>query len=126
VSNFKDLRIIVVDDDDLLVKYMEAMLTQLGVGSVTTAENFYQVQDKLREGQYDGAFLDLVLQHGSGLDVGRSLKAHGIPVIYCSGVTDEYNIRQMYQIGFVFSKPITMYHLNRGLEYFSQLKSCPQ
>ena len=121
--SYKDLTILVVEDNDSIRMLMEHMLTQLGVGRVLSATQWYEVQTKLQDTEVDGAFVDLVLQHGSGLDVARSLKAQRIPIVFCSGVDDEYNQRQMYALGFVFKKPVTMYALNRGLEYFAGLKA---
>lgn len=120
--SYNDLTILVVEDNDAIRFFMESALTQMGVGMVITAATWYEVQQKIEGKEIDGAFLDLVLQHGSGLDVARSLKALKVPVIFCSGVTDEYNIKQMYGLGFVFSKPVHLHMINRGLEYFSSLK----
>ena len=120
--NFRDLTILVVEDNESIKFFMETALTQMGVGTVISATTWYEVQSKIDGVKVDGAFLDLVLQHGSGLDVARSLRALKVPMIFCSGVADEYNIKQMYQYGFVFEKPVHMYALNRGLEYFLQLK----
>jgi DNA-binding response OmpR family regulator len=123
-SPYQDLSILVVEDNDSILFFMEAALTQLGVGRVLKAKTWFDVQSVIEGQQIDGAFLDLVLQHGSGLDVGRSMRALKVPVIFCSGVTDEYNHKQMYELGFVFSKPIGLAMLVRGLEYFAGLKRC--
>lgn len=122
--SFKGLTILVVEDNDSIRFFMDKALTQMGVGRVITASTWYEVQSKTDGIQIDGAFLDLVLQHGSGLDVARSLTAMKVPVVFCSGVADEYNIKQMYRYGFVFEKPIHIHMLNRGLEYFKSLKGC--
>ena len=122
VQQLSDLTILVVDDNPTIMCLMEAALTKLGVGRVITATTWYQVQQKIDGINIDGAFLDLVLQHGSGLDIARSLKAIKTPVIFCSGDEDEYNIQQMYAHGFVFAKPVCASALIRGLDYFQWLK----
>jgi CheY-like chemotaxis protein len=122
VRQFNDLTILIVEDNPTIMYLIEQALTKLEVGKVITATTWYQVQQKIDDIHVDGAFLDLVLQHGSGLDIARSLKAIKTPVIFCSGVEDEYNIQQMYAHGFVFAKPVSVPALIRGLEYFRQLK----
>ena len=119
---YKGLTVLVVEDNNSIRLLMEQMLTQIGVGRVITATQWYEVQSAIEGVDVHGAFVDLVLQHGSGLDVARSLKSKNIPIVFCSGVDDEYNQRQMYALGFFFKKPVTMYALDRGLEYFRQLK----
>ena len=122
MSDYKGLTVLVVEDNDSIRMVMEHMLTQLGVGRVITATQWYEVQSSINGVEVHGAFVDLVLQHGSGLDVARSLKSGNVPVIFCSGVDDEYNQRQMYALGFVFRKPVTMPMIHRGIEYFQQLR----
>ena len=119
---YKDLIILVVEDNKSTMFIMEHILTQLGVGRVITAATWHEVQSKIEGQKVDGAFLDLVLQHGSGLDVARSMRALKVPVIFTSGVTDEYNIKQMYELGFVIAKPASMQAISRGLMYFAALK----
>jgi len=120
--NYKDLTVLVVEDNQSTMFIMEQVLAQLGVGRVITATTWHEMQGKVEGQEIDGAFLDLVLQHGSGLDVARSMRALKVPVIFCSGVNDEYNIKQMYELGFVIAKPVSMQAINRGLAYFKQLK----
>jgi DNA-binding response OmpR family regulator len=120
--NYKDLTVLVVEDNQSTMFIMEQVLTQLGVGRVITAATWHEVQAKVEGQKVDGAFLDLVLQHGSGLDVARSMRALKVPVIFTSGVNDEYNIKQMYELGFVITKPVSMQAINRGLMYFNSLK----
>jgi DNA-binding response OmpR family regulator len=119
---FNNLTVLVVEDNDAIRFFLEQALTQMGVGRVIPATTWYEVQNKIEGVHLDGAFLDLVLQHGSGLDIARSLTAMNVPVIFCSGVADEYNIKQMYRYGFVFEKPLHLHMLHRGLEYFKSLK----
>jgi DNA-binding response OmpR family regulator len=120
--NYKDLTVLVVEDNQSTMFIMEQVLAQLGVGRVITATTWHEMQGKVEGQEIDGAFLDLVLQHGSGLDVARSMRSLKVPVIFTSGVSDEYNIKQMYEHGFVIAKPVSMQAINRGLMYFAALK----
>jgi DNA-binding response OmpR family regulator len=119
---YKDLTVLVVEDNKSTMFIMEQILTQLGVGRVITATTWHEVQSLVDGKKVDGAFLDLVLQHGSGLDVARSMRSLKVPVIFTSGVEDEYNVKQMYEHGFVIAKPVSMQAINRGLLYFKSLK----
>ena len=119
---FQNLTVLAVDDNDTIRLFMDKALTQLGCGRVIVAPSMTEAKKLVNIEDLDGVFLDLVLQYGSGLDLARIFRGHKVPVIFCSGVTDEYNIKQMYDLGFVFSKPIHMHMLNRGLKYFKSLK----
>ena len=88
-SKYQDLTVLVVEDNDAILYFMEHALTQLGVGRVIKAKTWYEVQSGIDGQKIDGAFLDLVLQYGSGLDIARDMRSLKVPIIFCSGVTDE-------------------------------------
>lgn len=118
VSRFAALSVLVVDDDINIRSYMAASLKALGVGTIHLAETVVEAGETLDVHAIDGAFVDLVLQHGSGLDVGRMMARQGVPVAFCTGVVDEFNLTQMHEIGWVLPKPVRIAGLKRALETF--------
>ena len=115
---YKDMTILVVDDDVSIRTLMKALLESCGVGHVLVAATYKEAEETASAVKLNGAFLDLVLQRGSGLDIGRMLTEKNVPVVFCSGVSDEFNISQMLEIGWVLSKPVRLQGLRRGLEWF--------
>ena len=116
--NYSDLTILVVDDDVSIRTLVKALLESCGVGHVLVAATYLEAEEAANTIKLHGAFLDLVLQRGSGLDIGRMLTEKGVPVVFCSGVTDEFNISQMLEIGWALSKPVRLAGLKRGLAWF--------
>lgn len=111
------MKVLVVDDDISLRKYMRMSLEVLGV-DVVEAEDWHTTMTVLDGHQIDGAFLDLVLQRGSGLDIARHLKEKDIPVVFTSGVSDDFNLTQMHELGWVLTKPVRIAGMKRALEWF--------
>ena len=118
MTPYQQLSVLVVDDDINIRSYMGAMLKTCGVGAVHLAETYLEAESIAARNKLDGAYLDLVLQRGSGLDVGRMLVAQGIPVVFCSGVADEFNASQMHEIGWLLPKPVRLAGIKRALESF--------
>lgn len=118
MSRYAQLSVLVVDDDINIRSYMAASLKALGVGGIHLAETIEEASAVLEVNPLDGAFVDLVLQHGSGLDVGRMLAKHGVPVAFCTGIADEFNVTQMHEIGWLLPKPVRMAGMKRALETF--------
>ena len=113
------MRVLVVDDDINLRKYMRLTLQGLGC-DVVEADDWLSARDQLTQVAIDGAFLDLVLQRGSGLDIAHYLQAMDLPVVFCSGVSDDFNMTQMHELGWVLTKPVRVAGLRRALEWFGK------
>ncbi len=118
MSRYAQLSVLVVDDDISIRGYMSASLKGIGVGNVYLSETVEEAGTMLDKHDLHGAFVDLVLQRGSGLDVGRIMQQQGVPVVFCTGVDDEFNLTQMHEIGWVLPKPVRMAGLKRALEAF--------
>ena len=74
VSDFKDLHCLIVDDDGVFLKVLEALLKSLGVGKVTCARNGSEALTTLSASQrtVDVILADLKMVAGNGL---QDLKA---------------------------------------------------
>jgi DNA-binding response OmpR family regulator len=78
-------KILVVDDEaNICVLYSEE-LTEEGY-EVVTASNTAEAVERLQEGQFDLAVLDIKLKNESGIDLLQKLvkERHDMPVILCS------------------------------------------
>lgn len=78
-------KILVVDDEaNICVLYSEE-LTEEGY-EVVTASNTSEAAERLQEGQFDLAVLDIKLKNESGIDLLQKLvkERHDMPVILCS------------------------------------------
>lgn len=105
------LTVLVVEDDDLNMKIMEAVFHGTG-HCVITAEDGETGLQKAREHQPDLILMDIGLPDMNGLDAARILKANPklkkIPVIAVTGYAmaeDEHNAIEAGCAGFI-SKPI--------------------
>ena len=118
MSRYEQLSVLVVDDDINLRTYMTTLLKSVGVKHIHIAAGKDDSDEIIGNHRIDGVFLDLVLQSESGLALGREFQEMDIPVIYCSGSTDEFNVNQMLEVGWVLTKPIRVGGIKRGLEQF--------
>lgn len=84
------LRVLVVDDEPAILRFLRASLSSQG-HVVTTAADARQALDALRTGAVDLVILDLGLPDGDGLDVIRAIRAGGmaLPIIVLSSRDSE-------------------------------------
>lgn len=83
------MKILVVEDDQLMVQMIEAMLRQQGF-TTSSVQSGADAIDRLDIYEYDLVLLDLHLKDGSGLTVLRHARAQGIrfPFMILSGDID--------------------------------------
>lgn len=70
-------RILVVDDEDMLVEFLVRALVAEGY-EVDSAFDGAEAEEKALVNNYDCIILDVIMPKKNGLDVCRSLRAHGI------------------------------------------------
>ena len=88
--------VLIVDDDDVLVKTVTAVL--MSRYTVRTAANGKEALKRVEEQRPDLIVLDVMMDYMSeGFDVARTLrtnpKTKSIPIIMLTGVDQEYNYR---------------------------------
>jgi len=99
-------RALVVDDDPLVRRLLERMLTRQGLG-VATASDGRQALRQLAEGQFDVVFLDLTMPVMDGARTLQELrKSHDLPVVLMSGYS-EANVRALRGAQGFLAKPFT-------------------
>lgn len=79
-------KLLVVDDDDLILGFMTQLLTSRGA-AVRTATDYFTAERILQEWPADVAFVDINLPNKDGLELLRHIKkvAAGVPVILVTG-----------------------------------------
>ncbi|MGZ5865815.1 MAG: response regulator [Xanthobacteraceae bacterium] len=80
-------RILVVEDELLLVMMIEDMLADLGCESVTTAATVDEALAQIDAQVFDAAMLDMNLSGNSSHLVAEALVARGVPFVYSTGNT---------------------------------------
>lgn len=84
-----DYRFLVVDDEPLIVMYMEDVLEDLGATVKTKAYRLDQALAAVADGPYDCATLDINLSGGSmSYPVAEALSQAQIPFVFCSSYPD--------------------------------------
>lgn len=117
VKPLAGMRVLVVDDERVIRKLNQSMLTRVGAG-VDTAEDGQEVlpmvQAALREGApYDAVLLDIIMARTNGDVACRQLREAGftdLPVLAASGNVSVADVDAYLAIGFtdIIGKPFTV------------------
>ncbi len=110
-------KLLIIDDDPLVSARLGMIAESLG----WDVDYGYALADI---GNYspDVILLDSLLPDGSGIEVGRALADAGTRLIFVSGAADEHNLRLMWEIAPVISKPLGIHsraQLGRLLSTFA-------
>lgn len=120
------LNILVVDDENFVIKSITKILRYLG-HNVYSASNMSIALDIIKNNPIDIAIVDLVLENESGVDVGRKLKDinPSIFLVVSTGYTDDNIIADIenYKFDYYLPKPYTLEMVkNLICVYFSSKK----
>ena len=97
-------RILVVEDEMLVLMMIEDMLADLGCTSVTSAATVDKALALIDAQVFDVALLDMNLNGNDSLPVAEALSARGVPFVYSTGNTGQ-NSRDGYSDRLVLRKP---------------------
>ena len=97
-------RVLVVEDEMLVLIMIEDMLADLGCKSVTSAATVDKALALINEQVFDVAMLDMNLNGNDSLVVAETLAARGIPFFYSTGNTSR-SFRDGYSDRPVLKKP---------------------
>jgi CheY-like chemotaxis protein len=100
-------RILVVEDEMLILMMIESMLTDLGCESVTAAGTVVQALTLIEGQTFDAAMLDVNLKGDNSRPVADALAARGVPFFFSTGngghhTMDGYEDRAILRKPFVF------------------------
>lgn len=119
--DLKGKRALVVDDYHSMRVTLKEMLEQLGF-QITEAENGLEGLEKLRAGQFDMIFTDVVMPVMDGLEMCQEIKNdsrfHNIPVVVLSTHTDASYLVKAINMGAddYIAKPIERPLLEKVVE----------
>jgi DNA-binding response OmpR family regulator len=109
------LRILVVEDEVMLVFMLEEILTALGYDIAGTASNLKEAGDQIEHTSFDAAILDVNLVGQSTFDLADQLQKKNIPFIFSTAYSLD-TLPLKYQNYPVLQKPYTMAQLGSRLE----------
>ena len=78
-------RILVVEDETLILMMIEGMLTDMGCESVTAAATVDKALAAIDAQVFDAAMLDMNMNGNTSELVADALVARGVPFVYCTG-----------------------------------------
>jgi two-component system chemotaxis response regulator CheY len=117
----RDIRILLVDDNQRTVAILHAILRELGFPSVDEADSAEAALLKIRGNDYDLVFCDWHMAKMSGLDLLRIVRAEArteaLPFILVTAETGNLHVREALEAGAssYLLKPFTVESLRRVL-----------
>jgi CheY-like chemotaxis protein len=97
-------RVLVVEDEMLVVMMIEDMLADLGCKSVTSAASVEKALALINSQVFDVALVDINLNGNDSLPVAEALSARGVPIVYSTANTGQ-SLRDGYSDRPVLKKP---------------------
>jgi DNA-binding NarL/FixJ family response regulator len=85
VSRYSGLRILVVEDDFLVARSLQILLSGLGCEVIGPASTADEACELIRARPVDGALLDIALTPGTSAPVARALLYRGRPFVFVTG-----------------------------------------
>ncbi|RSZ58499.1 response regulator [Massilia atriviolacea] len=92
-------RILIVDDDPLLLQFLNEVIGHAGYDTVTASSGEEALQ-QIAEGEPDLALLDITMPGMSGLELAHHLKTHTtVPFMFLSAIGDSESSKQAAAYG---------------------------
>ncbi len=107
------LKILVVDDEQDILKLVKGLLEPLGVEVLGLADSREAAQ-RVNNEKFDGVFLDSRMPYLDGFGLAKSIRGSPlngkVPIVMLSGANDVETMRKGFQAGITFflSKPINL------------------
>lgn len=84
-ERLRGLRVLLVEDSDLIAMHIELMLQQAGCRVVAVADSASAALDVVREKALDAAVLDVNVKDGKIFGVADELESRGVPFVLSTG-----------------------------------------
>ncbi len=98
----KNQQILLIDDDELILKVINRILTREGY-DVKTATNGKDAMELIEQQKFDLLITDIMMPYSNGFEVISKFKQHpnadGVPIIVISSVGTENAVREGLNIG---------------------------
>ena len=95
-------KILVADDDPIVLKFLHALLTDAGY-EVLTADDGEKALQGIREARPDLVVLDLVMPYRDGFEICRAVRespaTRGVPIIILSVKEKEGDVLRCFELG---------------------------
>jgi CheY-like chemotaxis protein len=114
-STLAGRRVLVVEDETLILMMIEGMLEDLGCTSITAAGTCDQAISLIQHQAFDAAMLDMNLDGRDSQAVADALAARGVPFVYSTGNTTGHDIREGFNGRAVLRKPFSFEELAAAL-----------
>ncbi|MBS3920052.1 MAG: response regulator [Deltaproteobacteria bacterium] len=114
-------RILIVDDEEVIRKFLKIHLTKLG-HEVTEAEDGQKAIEKIGGDKFDLIICDVMMPNKNGWEVVKEVKSNPksseIPIILLTAKNDDVDIFKGYELGanYYMTKPFTKDQLLYGLK----------
>lgn len=114
-------RILIVDDEEVIRKFLRIHLTKLGY-EVTEAEDGEKAIEKIGGGKFDLIICDVMMPIKNGWEVVKEVKStpdlSNIPIILLTAKNDDADMFKGYGLGanYYMTKPFTKDQLLYGLK----------
>jgi len=114
-------RILIVDDEEVIRKFLKIHLTKLGY-EVTEAEDGQKAIEKIGGGKFDLIICDVMMPNKNGWEVVKEVKSNPksseIPIILLTAKNDDVDMFKGYELGanYYMTKPFTKDQLLYGLK----------
>jgi len=121
-------RILIVDDEEVIRKFLKIHLTKLGY-EVTEAEDGEKAIEKIGGGKFDLIICDVMMPNKNGWEVVKEVKSNPkldqIPIILLTAKNDDVDMFKGYELGadFYMTKPFTKDQLLYGLKLMFEAAS---
>lgn len=131
-SEYKNLRVLVADDDRNIVNLLCRLLRELGFGTIESVDNGVSAVQKLEESGFDLVIADWVMAPMSGLDLIEHLRADArwmnLPFVMVTGKNDRDGVETAKTAGVsgYLLKPFRIADLQKQVEYALQSASAPE
>jgi CheY-like chemotaxis protein len=99
-------RVLVVEDEMLVLMALEDMITDLGCTAISVAGNIDKALDLLATKVFDLATLDVNLNGQRSYSIAQALSEHGVPFAFSTGY-GEHGVSEDYGTRPVLRKPYT-------------------
>lgn len=99
-------RVLVVEDEMMILMMIEDMLADLGCETVIAAATADRALELIDGQEFHAAMLDLNLKGQNSYAVADALIARGVPFVFSTGTTD-HNMRDGYRDCAVLRKPFS-------------------
>jgi two-component system, chemotaxis family, chemotaxis protein CheY len=105
LTKYASLSVLVVDDNEHMLRIMKTMIRALGVGIVRGAENAAQALDMIDANPPDILILDWMMQGMNGLELARHLRTSGdspnpyLPIVMVSAHADRSLVIEARNVG---------------------------